>query len=353
MTYRSCVKIQRFFLNLAWRIDTGEKCIRFCTEPLTDTPGVPLQNTAEESLKSIAKLRTAIIAESKTLTMFGRQVADEERNLTSECAKCSNAELKDWGESDGLIHYVNMSMEPAPCQCRCFYCDVKKKTVDMQQCDEGYEKVFDLINFALRKELIAADAKWQVSSNEITIHPYRERIFDIIKGRSCNFYTNCFIYDEGIAENLAENPRSTINLSIDCGTPETWFRVKGVDNFDTVRENLAKYSGISLHPEQITLKYIVFPGINDDLGEYRALAAIMKELKVSRMTISCDLRGGRNKYSVDKAQREPLIRAAGRLAAVLYSDGLTVRMSENGFFPDEALRVEEIATELIESGKVS
>jgi len=341
-------------LNIAWRIDTGEKCIRFCTEPLADTPGVALCETAEETLRGFLELRAMMIEESKNHALSAGHAAGhptgERSKYTSICEMCSNAEMKDWGESDGLIHYVNLSMEPAPCECKCFYCDVQKETIDEQRQNEGYENVFNLLELAQQKNIIAADAKWQVSSNEITIHPHKDRIFGIIKDSSCNFYTNCFIFDERIAANLAANPRSSINLSIDSGTKETWRRVKGADNFGEVRANLAKYAAACSRPEQITLKYLVFPGVNDGLDDYLALTVVMQELQVRSLTIACDLRTGRNKYSCGKAQREPLICAAGRLAAVLHKNGFTARISENGFFPDEAERALSIASELLASG---
>ena len=54
---------------------------------------------------------------------------------------------------------------------------------------------------------------WQISTGEITIHPYKDRILDLVKNDRACFYTNAFIFDEKIAANLKVNPNSAINLS--------------------------------------------------------------------------------------------------------------------------------------------
>jgi adenine C2-methylase RlmN of 23S rRNA A2503 and tRNA A37 len=153
------------------------------------------------------------------------------------------------------------------------------------------------------------------------------------------------MFDECIAANLRANPQSSINFSIDSGTRETWLKVKGVDNFGTVINNLGKYSASGSGPEQIVLKYIIFPGVNDSPEDFRALPEIMGDLGAKRLTISCDLRTGRNKYSCGNERREPIIRAAGNLIAALKTHGITARISENAFFPGEAEEAVSIAGE--------
>jgi len=327
-------------MNFAWRIDTGEKCIRLCTEPLADTPGIALFETPEETITSFTRMRTEMIAESISYGLQDNYETDSLQVFTYECAKCSNYTLNDWNGGDGLIHYVNLSMEPAPCQSRCFYCDVNKD-FNARLHAGYYEKIFDAIEWAQRNDMIAQDAKWQISSNEITIHPYKERIYKLVEKKATTFFTNCFIYDESIAANLAANPRSSINMSIDAGTPETWRKVKGVDNFDSVKANLEKYEASSDHSGQVTLKYIIFPGINDSLEDYQALVGIMESLNAKHLTIACDLRPGKNKYSRGNRSRELLICSAARLAGLLDTRGIAAIVSVNGFSPEEIEAITE------------
>ncbi len=203
-----------------------------------------------------------------------------------------------------MIHYVNLSMYPAPCQCKCIYCGVHKGesgAFNKAACGEYYEQLFETLDYAREIGLIAANATWQVSSGEIAIHPYKDRIFNLIKNQRVVFYTNCFIFDEGIAQNLSANPNSAINLSIDAGTPQTWLKVKGVNNFEDIAINLVKYFNASARPGQITLKYIVLPGINDNIQDYLSVIELMKILKVKHLTIARDTS---IKYSIIRSSQK-------------------------------------------------
>ena len=198
-----------------------------------------------------------------------------------------------------------------------------RKWEDTQAVKDAYEKLFAVLDMANERGIISANASWQVSTGEITIHPYRKRIYELTKGKSAVFYTNGFIYDENIGRNLAANPNSAINVSIDAGTPETWAAVKGVDNFEDVCMNLAEYRKNALQPRQISLKYIVLPGINDSEQDYRSLMDIMDVLETPHLTISRDIR---EKYTGNNKGHAKLINAASRLAAHCRQKGITVDM---------------------------
>ena len=163
---------------------------------------------------------------------------------------------------------------------------------------------------------------------------------DIVSGSAATFFTNCFRYDERIGDNLATNPASGINLSIDAGTPETWHRVKGRDNFLKVKENLARYYERSLKNGQITLKYIVMPGINDGEQDYKALAELMISLGVDSLFISRDVR---YKYKTSDEQSGHLPRAVGTLLRMLSEAGLSGDPHAHYFSPKEIADIEAYA----------
>jgi wyosine [tRNA(Phe)-imidazoG37] synthetase (radical SAM superfamily) len=363
--YRSCTYIERFHLNFnglnGHQINSNNKgCIEFCC--LSLAPGITLCDTADESIKSIIKKRAEIITESKMFSLLDKSDYDKIRNFTFACAKCPYFnEMTEGG--DGLIHFVNINMYPAPCQSKCIYCGVhngKSGVLNRRLHAECYENMFNAIEWARDNGMIATDAVWQAASGEITIHPYKDRMFDLMKDKDAKFLTNCFIFDEKIAAILGANPRSSINLSIDAGTSETWYKVKGVDNFDTVMDNLAKYSASCIRLEQITLKYIILPGINDNLEDYRAVIEIMKQLKIEKLIISRDnrfriekliiSRDNRFRHKLDKEKYSLTDKATGYLAAMLKENGM---IAENGsFWPDEYEKVSALANELLESNKV-
>lgn len=364
MKYRSCTYIERFHLNFNGlnghhNENDNMGCIEFCC--LSLAPGVTLSDTADESIKSVIKKRSEIIAESKVFSELEGSDHDKTRDFTASCAKCPYYNHTA-GEGDGLIHFININMYPAPCQSKCIYCGVhssKNSVLNKHLHAEGYEKMFKAIEWARDNNMIATDAVWQAASGEISIHPYKDRILDLMKDETSKFLTNCFVFDEKIAEILSRNPQSSINLSIDAGTSGTWYKVKGVNNFHTVRENLTKYSAKAICPEQITLKYIILPGINDNLVDYQGVIGIMKHLNIKKLIISRDNRfriekliisHNRLRRGLRKEQYNLTDEATGYLTAMLKKNYM---IAENGsFWPDEYEKVGAIADKLLESNRV-
>ena len=345
LKYYSCWEIDNFSFRFRSLLAPVKKNITLCCDPYIDNPGIALCETPEESVMNFVKLRSEIMAESIKFSLLGRNAMDDERIFTSECAKCPKFQLSNW-KGGSLIGHIELGMYPAPCQCKCIYCWMTK-VLNVPKIDEesskSYEKVFAVIDWAQKNGMTARDLTWDVVGGEITIHPYKDRMFSIIKEQTANFFTNCFIFDENIAANLSANKKSSITYSIDSGTPETWFKVKGVNNFETVIGNLEKYVANGVRSEQILLKYLVLPGINDNPEDYRSIIQIAKErLKVMSMEISVD---NNTKY------RESLIKPVGYLLAMLRKNDFTTIFSPH-IMQDEIKRITAFSDELLKSGEV-
>lgn len=102
-----------------------------------------------------------------------------------------------------------------------------------------------------------------LASGEISVSPYREEVFEIIKRNrwDVHVFTNASVYVPALAE-LLQSGQAKIQVSMDAGTKETFAKIKGVDFWDKVVENLARYAE-NVAPNQIELKYILIPGVND------------------------------------------------------------------------------------------
>jgi wyosine [tRNA(Phe)-imidazoG37] synthetase (radical SAM superfamily) len=348
LEYRSCPMIEKSALTFIGRIDTDGPCMAMCCESIDGVPAIAFGESARDSVENFRRMRAELIAESVRFELLGD--TDEPRKFTAGCVECANFQRGDFGKFDGLIHSISLSMYPAPCQCRCVFCGFigqqEFMRLNKRLHAKYYEKMFDAIDYAETAGYIASDAGWGVSSGEITIHPYKKRILKLVKNRAATFSTNGFIFDKEIASVLSENPRSAIRVSIDSGTPETWHKVKGVDNFDAVLGNLMKYRDRS-RPGQITLKYIVLPGMNDTPTDYRSFVEIMNVLGVKCLKISRDTR---YRYTLDAKARETLIRAAGKLVATLYENGMTYEMNMFSYQPLEQARIVAFACELLQAG---
>ena len=79
----------------------------------------------------------------------------------------------------------------------------------------------------------------------------------------------------------------SINISLDSASPEVYKKVKGVDCYQRVINNLEKYC--SINPSNINLKYIIFDA-NNDISEIKKFLFLAKKLNVERVEFSFDFR---------------------------------------------------------------
>lgn len=351
MKYQSCDFLDSFGLIFRDSVDIENRFCTFCAEPKyadnisSFAPGIGFKTSVEETVNQLIIKRANIISESVKYSILDKFPDIEERKYTSECIKCANYRFIN-GKSDNLIHYINLSM-PAPCPCKCFYCDARNAgLMNKGSCNENYEKIFEAINYLKRNNFVSKECRWQISSGEIAIHPFKDQIFHLLNENdySITFHTNCFIFDEKIANVLSLNNKSCINLSIDSGTGETWFKIKGVNNFNIVMENLKKYYSYTAKENQITFKYIVLPGINDNNEDYKSVVNIMKKVKNNYLHIACDCR---YKYTRTEKEREEIINASANLTAMLIKNKMGYYINETYFLYDDIVRIKAKAKELL------
>jgi molybdenum cofactor biosynthesis enzyme MoaA len=91
------------------------------------------------------------------------------------------------------------------------------------------------------------------------------------------------MFDQKIADSLRKNG-STLNISLDCGTRETFEVVKRRDMFEKVIDNLKRYKDYG----KIEIKYNILPGVNDDEKDFIGIVNILKSLDISELVISFD-----------------------------------------------------------------
>jgi len=329
MEYFSCRNIEGAHMNFLGRVDMGGK-VTLCCENIDCMPWVAFSEFPEETLVQYMEKRKSLYEEGI------QEVCDGKFN--SQCKKCPNWIKKEWNHRKEIT-YVNISVYPAPCQSKCIYCTVPKNLrMDSVEVKEGYDKLFEILEYAKKEGRIAKNALWQVSTGEITIHPYRDRIFDLVKGERTTFFTNCIKFDERIALNLQSNSQSAIDLSIDSCTKETWRKVKGVNCFDDVISNLFRYRQYASSGSQIKLKYIVLPDINDDYKDFSLTIELMKKLEITHLFISRDVN---RKYVGDSAEKDKLIRRTAVLVRMCQKSGMEYSLST--YTPEEIIAVLENA----------
>lgn len=94
-------------------------------------------------------------------------------------------------------------------------------------------------------------------------------------------FSNCSVFDKALFDVAQRNP-VIIRKSFDAGTPETYAKIKGVDCFTKMLDNVRHYLQapyLALNP-----KYLFVPGVNDNETDIKNFVQICADLKVDFVT---------------------------------------------------------------------
>ena len=84
--------------------------------------------------------------------------------------------------------------------------------------------------------------------------------------------------------------KTSYTTSLDCATPEVFYKLKRVDKFHESINNLKKYAK-SKNPQRIVVKYIIIEHINDNITEITKFVNLMSEIGIRNIELMID-----NKY---------------------------------------------------------
>ena len=348
MKYYSCSFVERPDLYISGVTHEGKIFLAPCCEPLQGVPGLAVDASSEDILDKYFLFLEEVREESRRFSLECTE--HEVRRHTDACTRCAHYVYDEYDEACSQLATVTIGVYPAPCQCKCFYC-VAKQNIGMPSDDviEIFDKLFDSLEHMVKIGRISFDAMWSFTSGEFSIHPLKDRFLDITKGLLVVHYTNCFHYCEKLAKRLAENPRAFINLSIDAGTPETWYKVKGVNNFGAVVKNLEQYASYA-REGQIGFKYIILPGVNDNFADFSGVVELMKALGTGNLLLS---REHDTKHkSVDDDSNKELIDAASIFAALLYKNNFQIMLQPH-YTEEETIKICHNANVILTDGEAA
>ncbi len=159
------------------------------------------------------------------------------------------------------------------CQFRCCYCTADESPSLSKQ--KNLIRALDFFDYLRQKSYIDENTEISFAAGEISINPLRGKIYDTLNSHRCVFYTNAEFYSEEIAGFL--NKGSTVNVSVDAGTKETFKKVKGRDCYEKVTETILKYSSSG----PVELKFIILPGLNDNPEDAEGFVDLAVKSKAS------------------------------------------------------------------------
>jgi molybdenum cofactor biosynthesis enzyme MoaA len=260
--------------------------------------------------------------------------APTETPAQNTCIGCRNVKDGLW-RSNRRVSLMNFRPRSI-CNFKCSYCKPPYAETLDDSFNADIEEALSFLCFVKENDFINSDTIIHLAAGEISVHPLRDRILAELQDNQCWIYTNASVYNNKIGEMLAKG-HSRVYPSLDAGTRETFARIKGVDLFDKVCDNLRRYSADGL----VHLKYIVLPGINDGDADINGFIALCERLKIRAVDITRDM------DRMD-AFSDRTIFTIARMLDELQKLGVKATAPDNAFdaTPDDQRRIEERLLEL-------
>ena len=206
-------------------------------------------------------------------------------SIPKECEGCywvqeflSDKKVKDF-ENKVKIMFIQNNMS---CNAKCVYCV-------FANVEKGYKyQVVPILKTIVDNNLLDRNPQINLSGGEITITPDFE---DLVNLLIQNIDSQIYISTSGIKYSQAIENAFVMNkcwqtISIDCGTRETYQRLKQVDCFDQIINNLKRYSEASNNAKNCNiLKYILVDNINDNKEEVDAFFNVVRDIGIKNVMI--------------------------------------------------------------------
>ena len=190
------------------------------------------------------------------------------------CQNCFYLYDKDDNEKESplKINYIDL-FHWTQCNSACFYCsnrNLTKLKITKWKNQKGVVNALKILENLKQLDLLDKDLIISQVGGEPTL---LKEFVDILKFVIKNNYSiyilsNGILYEKYIVKALEKTPSSSLTVSLDCGTRETYKKIKGVDEFNNVIKNLREYViQTKDFSDKIHCKYIILEGVNDNKEE--------------------------------------------------------------------------------------
>jgi len=152
--------------------------------------------------------------------------------------------------------------------------------------DDGFTTYEILQQLSQMPEYDTEEFTVRLANGEFFANRHCDEMLDILLQTKwkIQLISNYSIYNEKFATLLENGRVKRSTTSLDAGTRETFQKIKQVDRFDKVVENLKRYP---LDKTRFSIKYIFLEGINDNETDIDGFYEIAKEIG-GNITLSAD-----------------------------------------------------------------
>lgn len=178
------------------------------------------------------------------------------------------------------------------CNCGCIYCSQREDTKGEIVLEKRPSKFYNLmphVKELYKKNLLdVEDLIVDFQGGDLSVlDEFEPLIEEFLKNgvKSFVFATNNIIYQPMIAKALNQTQGMFVT-SLDCGSEDMYKKIKRVDKFNDVIENLRRYKEEITNPSvSIMVKYIIVQNLNDNVEEIEKFINCMKQLQIKTIQL--------------------------------------------------------------------
>ena len=212
-----------------------------------------------------------------------------ENSCPELCKDCVNTAFKEWDDDD-YIDYLLLTPW-VPCNSNCIYCDAPRDKYVLEH-TKPY-KVLPLIKDMIKNNILKKDGTIDFAGGEPTIYcEFEDLLHEFIKNdfKRIIIHTNAIKKSNSIIKGLKKGVVRTL-VSIDAGSKEIHRKVKQVDSYDKVWNNLKEYAKHQpKDADYVKAKYIIVPGLNDSEDEINMWLHKCKDINIKSVVLNLDFR---------------------------------------------------------------
>lgn len=210
--------------------------------------------------------------------------------IHTNCVGCSSLQEDNWGENkENSITNLYIS-HWTQCNSRCTYCYATQNPEEFK-----YPQLYSVlpqIKNMLKDNILKRGGSVHFGGGEPTLLNEFEELIELLldyKFYDLRIHTSGIKYSPILERGIREG-RLNVVVSTDAGCAETYKKIKQVDCFDKVRENIKKYAqaqvdaNLQVAPDRVMMgkfmvssKYIIIPGTNDTISELESWISANEE----------------------------------------------------------------------------
>lgn len=181
------------------------------------------------------------------------------------------------------------------CNAKCIYCS------DEYSGSNRNYNTYPIIKDLIEKGYYKAGGEATFQGGEPTLmHNFDELVQLFTEhGTVVRIHTSGIKYSETV-KNALEQGKGSVVISIDSGCKTTYKKIKQVDKFDNVCETIQKYA--KANNDNVIIKYIIIPGINDNLNEIDKFFKLIKSFGIKTVALDLEVQYARKHNNKDVSQ---------------------------------------------------